>query len=213
MTTLVWDVVGERRFETGLDRGVLFTRDGSSVAWNGLTEITEKLTREMKSYFIDGIKYLDHPVAGAYGATMKAYTYPDELEPMVGNMAFLPGVVLHDQPMKTFHLSYRTRLGNDLLGVDYAYKLHILYNIMAVPADSTLGTIGEQASAQEFQWELRGTPPTMYGARPTSHISFDSRLLSEARLAFVEEMIYGSDSQDPALLEMVDLLDELEDLG
>lgn len=213
MTALAWDVVGERRFETGLDRGVLFPRVGAAVPWNGLTEVTEELTRNMKSYFIDGIKYLDHPVAGAYGASLKAFTYPDELEPMVGTSQFLPGVMLHDQPMKTFHLSYRTRLGNDLLGTDYACKLHILYNVMAVPADSTLGSIGETASAQVFEWTLRGTPPTMYGARPTSHISFDSRYLSAERLAFVEEMLYGSPSADPALLEMVALLDELEDLA
>lgn len=205
MTQLVWDAVGARRFEMGVDRGVLYLPDGSAVPWNGLTSIAEDLGREVKSYYIDGIKYLDHYVAGAYSAKLQAFTYPDELEELTGTKAYVPGVFLHDQRPRQFHLSYRTKAGNDI-DPDLGYRIHIVYNILATPSTTTFSTVNNSPSAGEFEWTLNGVPPQMFGARPTNHISVRSELLDPELLATLEELLYGSSTVDPALPSLVDLL-------
>jgi hypothetical protein len=206
MTALEWDKAGERRFETGLDRGVLYLRNGGAVPWNGLVSVAETKAREVKSYYLDGVKYLDHHVPGSYAASLSAFTYPDELETLLGTPQYAPGVFLHDQSAKPFHLSYRTLVGNDIDGQEHAYKLHIVYNVLAVPADATFDTISDSVNVNPFQWTLTGTPATMFGIRPTSHISLDSRLIDDALLTSIEEIIYGTDDVDPVLPDLVDLL-------
>src|SRR5215204_7134875 len=115
MTALVWDQVGERRYETGIDHGVLYLDSGDAVPWNGLIGVNEIVGRETKPYYIDGIKFLDHKVLGSYAAKLSAYTYPDEMDELVGTLEFTPGVFLHDQPSaKFFNLTYRTMVGNDV---------------------------------------------------------------------------------------------------
>src|SRR4051794_35793639 len=114
MRALEWDKVGERFFETGVDRGVLYPPAGDAVTWNGLTGITENTTGEVKSFWLDGVKYLDHFVPGAYSAKLEAFTYPDILDELTGTKAYAPGVFLHDQRARGFSLSYRTGVGNDL---------------------------------------------------------------------------------------------------
>lgn len=204
---LVWDEVGERRFETGIDRGVLFPPSGPAVPWNGLTSVTEVLTREVKSYYIDGIKYLDHHVPGSYAAKLQAFTYPDELEKLLGTTEFAPGVFLHDQGrVRLFNLSYRTRVGNDVDGIDHGYKVHILYNILATPSDQTFDSLGENLEPEPFEWNLTGTPPLMFGVRPTCHVSLDSRSIAPAMLDDLEELIYGTPLVDPNLPSFVDLM-------
>jgi hypothetical protein len=198
--------VGERRFETGVDRGVLFPVEGSAVAWNGLTEVTEARGREVKSYYLDGIKFLDHVVLGSFSGKIKAYTYPQELEELMGNMEFAPGVVAHDQRTGLFHLTYRTRIGNDLEGTEHGYKIHILYNLVASASDVAFTTIGENVSPQVFEWSISGTPPTMFGIRPTAHISIDSRRVSSDTLEAIEAFLYGTVDDDPALPTVVELL-------
>lgn len=206
MSKLEWDKVGERTYETGVDRGVLYVPDGPAVSWNGLTEVTEDRTREVKSYFMDGIKYLDHHVPGAFSGTLKAFTYPDELEELMGNMEFVPGVWAHDQRASIFNLSYRTRVGNDLEGVDHGYKIHILYNLTASASNVSFPTIGENVEPNQFEWKLSGVPAQMFGIRPTAHISIDSRQVSPEFLELVEELLYGSEEVDPSLPNPVDLL-------
>lgn len=210
MTALVWDQVGERRYETGVDRGVLYTPDGA-VPWNGLISVDENVTREVKPYFIDGVKFLDHHVPGSYSGKITAFTYPDALAELTGSEEFAPGVFVHDQRSpKLFNLSYRTKVGNDLEGVDYGYKIHILYNILAVPGDTSFSTLGESVEAQSFSWSISGTPAQMFGIRPTSHISLDSRTIDPILLADLEEMIYGSPTNDPELPSLVDFLTLVE---
>ena len=206
MTALQWDQVGERRFETGIDRGVLYTEDGWVVPWNGLVSISESKSREVKPYYLDGIKYLDHHVPGDYAARLGAYTYPDELDELLGQNSYAPGVMLHDQPNKLFHLSYRTREGNDTNGVDAGYKIHIIWNIMAVPSDVSFNTIGDNPSPGLFEWNLTATPSQMFGIRPTSHISFHSRHMEFGVLADLEALLYGTEDTDPELPPLVDLL-------
>lgn len=210
MTALEWDQVGERRFETGVDRGVLFLPDGSAVPWNGLTEVTENRTREVKSYYMDGVKFLDHHVPGSFSGKIKAYTYPDELEELMGNMEFAPGVVAHDQRAGIFNLSYRTLVGNDLEGSDHGYKIHILYNLMASASDVVFTSIGAEVTPQVFEWSISGTPEHMFGIRPTAHISIDSRRIDSELLETLEAFLYGTAELDPALPGPVELLGLVE---
>jgi hypothetical protein len=209
MTVLEWDKVGERFFETGVDRGVLYTTDGAAHVWNGLTQVTENTDREVKSYWMDGVKYLDHHVPGAYSAKLEAFTYPDVLDELTGTMRYAPGVFLHDQRASVFHLAYRTGVGNDL-DPEAGYKLHIIYNVMASASGAAMGTIGENVDPGKFSWDLTGTPPVMFGARPTSHVHLDSRYLDPTLLAMLEGLLYGTADADPSLPAMVDLLPMLE---
>jgi hypothetical protein len=206
MTALVWDQVGERRYETGIDRGVLFLLDGTAVAWNGLTSVTEEVDRETKSYHLDGVKYLERHVPGSFSGKLQAFTYPDQLEQLVGTLEFAPGVFVHDQRSKLFNLSYRTLIGNDSDGIDHGYKLHILYNLMAVRSGMTFDSVGGTLAPKPFEWSLSGTPATMFGIRPTSHISLDSRTIDPLLLVEIEELVYGTAEVDSNLPDLVDLL-------
>lgn len=205
MTVLEWDKVGERFYETGLDRGVLFTSDGDAYAWNGLTNVSENTQLEVKSYWMDGVKYLDHDTPGAYSAKLEAFTYPDILDELTGTMSYTPGVYLHNQNARIFHLSYRTGIGNDV-SQELGYKLHIIYNVMAVPSGASFSTLAEAVEPGTFSWDLMSTPPAMFGARPTSHIHLDSRYVSPTLLQNIEAMLYGTEDADSALPTMVDLL-------
>src|SRR5205814_4672502 len=109
VTALIWDKVGDHKYETGVDHGVLYLTDGSAVPWNGLASVVESRTREVKSFYLDGTKYLDHIVPGDYSAKVQAFTYPDEMDALLGNVNFVPGVTIYDQWAHPFHLSYRTR--------------------------------------------------------------------------------------------------------
>jgi hypothetical protein len=206
MAKLEWDQVGERRFETGIDHGVLYLPDESAVPWNGLLSVVEDTSRDVKSYFLDGIKYMDRHNPGAYSAKLQAYTYPDELDELLGTSEFIPGVQLHDQRARLFHLSYRTLVANDLEGVDHGYKIHLIYNVMANPNDATYKTLDASVSADAFEWSLSGTPPNVFGIRPTSHISLDSRHIDSDLLETIEGLIYGTEDDDPSFPSMVDLL-------
>jgi hypothetical protein len=212
MTALVWDQVGTRKYQTGVDRGVLYLPD-YAVPWNGLISIEEDLVREVKSYYLDGIKYLDHFVPGSYSAKLQAFTYPDEFEEIQGNGRFVGGVYVHDQRTRLFNMSYRTREGNDLEGIDYAYRLHILYNLQVVPANAALASIGETVVASAFSWTLLGTPPLMTGIRPTCHVSIHSRDVNESLLEHIERLLYGTEDEDPTLPTMIELLSIAEQEG
>lgn len=224
MTALEWDKLGDRRYETGIDRGVLFPKDGPAVAWNGLASVTETVGRDVKSYYLDGVKYLDRHVPGSYSAKLSAFTYPDELEELIGMREYVPGVYLHDQRAKLFNLSYRTLVGNDVDGTDHGYKIHIIYNVLAVPSDNAMNTLKDSTDLSPFEWDLSGTPNIMLGVRPTAHISLESRRIDPAFLASLELLLYGgpptgagttedpivaNDSKLPTFFEMIAMLDAL----
>jgi hypothetical protein len=212
MSVLEWDKVGDRRYQTGVDRGVLFPPDAPAVPWNGLTSIQENVSRDVKSYYLDGVKFLDHHIPGSYSATLSAFTYPDELDKLLGMAEYAPGIFLHDQRTKLFHLSYRTLIGNDIDGTDHGYKVHIVYNVLAIPSDKASNTLSDQVSVDPFEWTLSGTPNLMFGARPTAHISLDSRLIDPAMLEALESMLYGSVNADPSLPLLTDLLTMVDNL-
>lgn len=210
---LVWDEVGERRYETGVDRGVLYLPDGGTVPWNGITELTENRGGEVKSYYTDGVKYLDHQVLGAFSGTLKAFTYPDELDELTGTLPFAPGVFVHDQRSKTFSFSYRTKVGSDQ-NEDLGYKIHLVYNVLATPGNAAFSSLADSVSPQLFEWSLSGTPPIMYGLRPSCHISLHTRSIDPDLLEEIEVLLYGSTfpppGTDPALPSVIDLLGLVE---
>lgn len=206
MTALAWDQVEDRRYESGIDRGVLYLQDGTAVPWNGLVSVTENTERGVKSYFLDGIKFLDRHIPGAYSAKLGAFTYPDELDELVGVSQFVPGLFVHDQRAKLFHLSYRTHEGDVIEGAQAEYKIHVIYNVLAIPSSAALNSISNTPAPALFEWLLSGTPPQLFGIRPTSHISLHSRLIDPDLLDMIEGLLYGTDDDPPSLPDMVDLL-------
>ena len=210
MTALVWDRVEDRRFETGIERGVLFPLDGDAQPWNGLVSVTENRAREIKSYYIDGIKFLDHIVPGSFSGKIQAYTYPDVLDVVLGTQEFAPGVNVHDQRPGMFHLSYRTLLGDVLEGLDAGYKLHLVYNLSASPVDTVFTTVGEKVDPNLFEWNVSGIQTSMWGVRPTNHLSFNSLTVDPEVLELVESKIYGTEEDEPTMPDLVELLAEIE---
>ena len=205
MASLVWDQAGEREFETGVDRGVLYLQDGTAVAWNGLTGVEDSPVMELRSYYLDGRKYLEYLAPGEFSGKLTAYTYPDELDSVTGVVEIASGLSYYDQPAKSFNLSYRTRIGNDLVGVDHGYKIHVLYNILANPDGHSSPTLGETVEPSEFSWTLSGKPPGFptFLLRPTVHVSIDSTKVDPTPL---EARLYGTSSEDPSLPEMEEIL-------
>jgi hypothetical protein len=203
---IVWDKVGDRKFESGLDRGVLYLSDGSAVAWNGLTSVIEAFDRETSPVYYDGMKINDLIVLGDFSASMKAVTYPDEFLEFEGLGEARNGVFLADQPSKSFGLCYRTQIGNDLEGPVTGYKIHILYNVTAIPHEKTYASFGEDPSLVEFEWDITAVPEEIPGFRPTAHIIINSTDLDPWLLEEVEEFLYGSSFAEASLIPMADLM-------
>lgn len=206
MAPLLWDQVGERHFEAGLDRGVLYLPDGTAVAWNGLTAIDENVADASTPYHLDGVKYLNAESLGDFAATLHAFTYPDEFEPFIGVSSYGNGLLVYDQTPDTFNLSYRTRLGNDLEGVDLGYEIHILYNVKAVPDVRNYQSLAQQVTPVEFAWALSTTPEIVDGYRPTAHVVLNSTELDPEFLTALEGLLYGTVDADPNLPPLQELI-------
>lgn len=206
MTVLEWDKIGDRRYQTGVDHGVLYLKDGTVVAWNGLTSVEDNTSAEMKSFYLDGIKILDHVTPGDFAGKLSAFTYPDEFEDCIGAPSIAPGLTFYEQRSKSFNLSYRTKVGTDQ-DPNYGYKIHLLYNVLATQDSRSFGTIEENVTAPEFSWSLSGTPPigTIDGIRPTAHVSIDSNEAREDLLAQVEGILYGTATEDPRFPSILEL--------
>ena len=196
---LVWDKTGEHYYETGVKNGVLYPMSASGtypkgVAWNGLTAITESPSgAEATALYADDIKYLNLMSNEEFGATVEAYTYPDEFAECDGSASLTEGVYIGQQARKTFGLCYRTTLGNDAKGNDYGYKLHIIYGAMASPSEKAYSTINDSPDAITFSWELSTTPVAVANFKPTASLTIDSTKVDSAKLAKLEEILYGKD--------------------
>lgn len=196
---LVWDKTGEHFYETGVKNGVLYPMSASGtypkgVAWNGLTAITESPSgAEATALYADDIKYLNLMSNEEFGATVEAYTYPDEFAECDGSASLTEGVYIGQQARKTFGLCYRTTLGNDAKGNDYGYKLHIIYGAMASPSEKAYSTINDSPDAITFSWELSTTPVAVANFKPTASLTIDSTKVDAAKLAALEEILYGKD--------------------
>lgn len=196
---LVWDKTGEHYYETGVKNGVLYPMSASGtypkgVAWNGLTAITESPSgAEATALYADDIKYLNLMSNEEFGATVEAYTYPDEFAECDGSASLTEGVYIGQQARKTFGLCYRTTLGNDSKGDDYGYKLHIIYGAMASPSEKAYSTINDSPDAITFSWELSTTPVAVANFKPTASLTIDSTKVDPEKLATLEEILYGKD--------------------
>ena len=197
MPKLTWDNTGERIFETGVKQGVLYPiqSDGKytkGVAWNGLTAVTESPSgAEATALYADDIKYLNLLSNEEFGATIEAYTYPDEFAECDGSAELATGVMIGQQKRKTFGLCYRTTIGNDVEGNDYGYKLHLVYGCLAAPSEKGYSTINDNPDAITFSWEVTTTPVNVEGFKPTSQITIDSTKADPAKLAALEAVLYG----------------------
>lgn len=204
MSKLVWDQTGERLYETGVRNGVLYIPTAGvyskGVAWNGLTAVTESPSgAEATPLYADDIKYLNLMSTEEFGATIEAYTYPDEFAECDGSAALVDGVYIGQQARKTFGLCYRTTVGNDTEGNDYGYKLHIIYGCLAAPSEKGYATINDSPEAITFSWEVTTTPVNVTGAKPTASITIDSTKADATKLAALEDILYGSESEEARL--------------
>lgn len=198
MAKIVWDKTGEHFYETGVKNCVLYIPTegvySKGVAWNGITAITESPSgAEATALYADDIKYLNLYSVEEFGATIEAYTYPDEFAECDGSAELVAGVKIGQQARKSFGLCYRTTIGNDTDGNDHGYKLHIIYGAMASPSEKSYNTINDSPEAVTFSWELTTTPVNVAGAKPTASITIDSTKVDEQKLAALEEVLYGKD--------------------
>jgi len=205
MSKLVWDQTGERFYETGVKKGVLYLQGTGGtypkgVAWNGLSAVTESPSgAEPTPIYADDIKYLNLLSAEEFGATIEAYTYPDEFAQCDGSAEIATGVMIGQQNRKVFGLSYKTTLGNDVDGNDHGYKLHIIYGALAAPSEKGYSTINDSPEAITFSWEITTTPVSVTGFKPTASIVIDSTKVNAADLEALEEILYGTIDNDPYL--------------
>jgi hypothetical protein len=205
MSKLVWDKTGERRYETGVDHGVLFPKDEtgkyqSGVVWNGLTAVNETPSgAEPNPIYADNIKYLNLMSAEDFGASIEAFTYPDEFAPCQGCAEPAVGVTIGQQTRREFGFSYRTLIGNDVDGQDHGYRLHLVYNALAAPSEKGYATVNESPEAITFSWEVSTTPVEVTGYKPTAHLEIDSTKVDASVLKQLEDMLYGTESEESKL--------------
>lgn len=216
MARLQWGAAGTRVYEAGVDRGVLFVDEQPGVAWTGLTSVEQSPSGgDPKEYYIDGVKYLNLSSAEQFVATVNAYTYPDEFAQCDGSAQVRTGMFLTQQRRKSFGLSYRTIVGNDLEGADYGYKIHIVYNALAAPSQRSYATVGDSIDPTDFSWNLTTRPPVIPGYRRTAHVELDSRTTPPLVLESIEKVLYGDEtntSRLPSISELLVMYDELQGL-
>ena len=209
MSRLVWDKTSERLYETGVKQGVLYVQTGGTypkgVAWNGLTAVTESPSgAEATPLYADDIKYLNLMSAEEFGATIEAYTYPEEFAECDGSAEIATGVYIGQQTRKTFGLCYRTTLGNDVDGNNYGYKLHLIYGAMAAPSEKGYATINDSPEAITFSWEVTTTPVNVEGFKPTASITIDSTKVDSSKLTALEDILYGKNATSEGTSDGVD---------
>ena len=205
MAKLVFNNVGERLFETGVKNGVLYVMgdDGAyenGVVWNGLTAVTESPSgAETTPLYADDVKYVVIYAAEEFGATVEAYTYPEEFEQCDGSAAISEGITIGQQTRKSFGMCYKTSVGNDVQGQDYGYKIHIIYGAKAAPSEKSYSTINDSPEAVTFSWELSTVPVPVEGHNPTATMVIDSTRVPAEKMALIEAKLYGSEEAEATL--------------
>ena len=205
MSKIVWDQTGERLYETGVKRGVLYIQDSGGtypkgVAWNGLTAVTESPSgAEATPLYADDIKYLNLISTEELGGTIEAYTYPDEFAECDGSASIATGVYIGQQSRKTFGMCYTTTVGNDVDSNAHGYKLHLIYGALASPSEKAYSTINDSPEAITFSWEFSTTPVNVTGFKPTANIVIDSTKATPEKMAALEKILYGDTDVEPRL--------------
>lgn len=216
MTRISWSSPGERVFEAGVDRGVLYVDGSPGVPWVGLRSVNQKQSGgSAKPRFMNGVKISNRMTPEKFEATLEAFTFPDEFERCDGTYMGQNGMRLSQQRRKPFGITYRTKVGNDLDGLSHAYKIHILYNVKAEPSDRSRNTLTDSSEAMSFSWNLSARPERIPGFRPTAHFEFDSRDVPASLLQQLEDILYGGDDTQPSLPtagELMFMFDSFEDL-
>lgn len=219
MTALKWDKTGERLYETGVKKGVLYPQGENGtyplgVAWNGLTAVTESPSgAEATPLYADDIKYLNLLSTEEFAATVEAYMYPDEFKECNGEKEIADGVTIGQQKRKAFGMCYRTVLGNDVDNDEYGYKLHIIYGALAAPSEKAYSTVNDSPEPTTMSWELSTTPVSVTGGKPTASITIDSTKADPEKLAALELILYGKDgSPDGGSNPRLPLPDEIAEL-
>ena len=205
MAKLVFDAVGSRFFETGVKNGVLFVQGENGeyengVVWNGLTAVTESPSgAEATPLYADDMKYVVLYSTEEFGATIEAYTYPEEFEQCDGSAQLGAGITIGQQQRKSFGLVYKTVIGNDVQGQDLGYKIHIIYGAKAAPSEKAFATINDSPEAVTFSWEVSTVPVPVEGHRPTSTLVIDSTKVDAEKLAAIEDKLFGSETEESTL--------------
>ena len=218
MSKLIWDQTGERLYETGVKKGVLYVQDSGGtypkgVVWNGLTTVTESPSgAEATPLYADDIKYLNLMSTEELGGTIEAYTYPDEFAECDGSASIATGVLIGQQPRKTFGMAYTTTLGNDVDSNAHGYKLHLIYGALASPSEKSYSTINDSPEAITFSWEFSTTPVNVAGFKPTANIVIDSTKATPEKLTALEKILYG-DTETEARLPLPDEIASIMSAG
>lgn len=204
---LRWDKPSDRIIQAGLDRGVLYLRNGLSAAWNGLTAVEESGGESAAEYYIDGRPFLYLPTPKEFSATLKAYTYPDEFNSVMGQVEAADGMLLDSQMGDEFALSYRTQISG--VNGPAGYKLHLIYNATVVPSSIAYSTVAESVNPIEFSWAIQAVPVPIPGFRATAHITIDTRHMDPDKLRLIEALLYGTGNSNPMMPNPSVLLDML----
>lgn len=205
MSRLVWDQTGEKLYETGVRQGVLYPMDdrgaySAGEAWNGLTAVNESPSgAEPTALYANDTKYVELMSNEEFGGTIEAYTYPDGFAMCNGEASIVEGGFITQQPRRAFGLCYRTAIGNDVLGIDYGYKLHIVYGAKAAPSEKNNATINDNPEAATMSWEFSTTPVEVAGFKPSAHLYFDSTKVDKSKLEALEAILYGSEDEEARL--------------
>ena len=205
MSKLKWDQIGERLYETGVDKVVLFPMEstgqyGTGVAWNGISAVNESPSgAEPTALYANNGKYLNLISNEDFAATIEAFTYPDEFEECDGSKEIAPGVVIGQQKRKVFGLAYRTLLGNDVDGNDHGYKLHLVYGCLAAPSENNHSTVNDSPEAGTMSWSVSTTPVEVADAKPTATVTIDSTKADKTKLKKLEDMLYGTEQDESKL--------------
>lgn len=211
-----WTQTGNRFFESGVDRGVLYVKDNPGVPWVGLIEVNHSQSGgDAKPRYLDGVKISNYASPEEFKGSIEAFTYPEEFEQCDGTVHVQNGLRVSQQFRKSFGMVYRTKVGNDIQGLDLGYKIHILYNLRAEPSDRQYRTLGDRDEAISFNWRITSRGTMVEGLRPSAHYEIDSRDVPEQLLQDIEDILYGTTDADPTLPspgELVFLFDSFEDL-
>lgn len=216
MTRIDWGGVGVRTYETGVDRGVLYVDNNPGVPWTGLVNVNQSQSGgETAPRYLDGIKISNRSAPEEFEGTIEAYTYPTEFERCDGTFRIENGLRITQQKRKPFGMTYRSKVGNDSVGLDFGYKIHILYNLRADPSDRGYRTLAQEIEPLVFSWKITSRPVYVSGYRPSAHYIIDSRDIPQALLTAIEDILYGNELTEPSLPtpgELVFLFDSFEDL-